>query len=60
MLYLIIIIIAIIIAFVFLIETSIISLRIGNVIKELKKLNKEFNKYTDWCYKNILIALKEK
>jgi len=46
----------IIIALVFLIETSIVSLRIGTVIKELKERNKEFNKYTDWCYKNILTA----
>jgi len=50
----------ILIAIVFLIETSIISLRIGNGIKELEKLNKEFSKYSDWCYKNILTAMQEK
>lgn len=48
------------IAIVFFIVTSIIILRIGNVVKELRKLNKEFSKYTDWCYKNILTAMKEK
>lgn len=49
----------IIISIIFLIETSVISLRIGNVIKELRKLNKEFDKYTNWSYMNILTALKE-
>ena len=37
-----------------------IIIRTGNMVKELRKLNEEFNKYTEWCYKNILMAIKEK
>ena len=37
-----------------------IIIRTGNTVKELRKLNEEFNKYTNWCYKNILMAIKEK
>jgi len=48
------------IAIIFLIETSIISLRLGNVIKELRKLNEEFKKFTDWNYKNLLNTIKER
>ena len=50
----------IVLAIVIVISPIALMIRVGNVVKELRKLNKEFSKYTDWCYKNILTALKEK